>query len=239
MSRVGIIGDQHQPACRPGYRQFCYDIFEAWGVDTIVNIGDVVDWNAISFWTKHPDLPSPSDEHSLAKDTIRPWVKTFPKMKVTIGNHDQRVTRLAESVSIPAEFIRPYKDIWDTPGWEWEPSFIIDDVFYFHGNRRGGVNPACNVVRKGQGMSVVMGHVHTVGGIHWIAGPNTRWFGLDTGCGADQSHPAMRYAHDQDRRWILSCAVVIDGVPYHEIMPCGPGEKYHRSRFKKDAWRKS
>jgi hypothetical protein len=29
----------------------------------------------------------------------------------------------------------------------------------------------------------------------------------------------------------LAAAVVLDGIPQHFIMPCGRGERYHKSRF--------
>ena len=35
-------------------------------------------------------------------------------------------------------------------------------------------------------LSVVMGHVHSVAGIHWGAGPEQRWFGMDVGCLIDR-----------------------------------------------------
>jgi hypothetical protein len=54
---------------------------------------------------------------------------------------------------------------------------------------------------------------------------------MDTGCGVDDSHPAFSYGKNFLRRSVLSCGVVIDGVPYHEIMPMARGEKYHKSRF--------
>lgn len=233
MSRVMVIGDTHLPATHPGYLAFCQDISDVWDCDTVVHIGDVVDWNAISFHDKHPDLPSPKDEFEIVQGMLEPWKDAFPDAKVCIGNHCSRVARLAESASIPAEFLRSYSDIWDTPGWDWQEKHIINGVLYMHGNRRSGLNPALNAVKSGMGMSVVMGHVHTAGGVHWLFGPQSRWFGMDTGCGADQKHPAMRYAHDRDRKWALSCGVVIDGHPYHEVMPCGPGETYHRSKFEK------
>ena len=236
--KVGIIGDTHLPAVHPAYLDFCTDVFAAWGVEKVIHIGDVVDWHSISFHDKHPDLPSAKDEWHLVQKFLEPWKKRFPKVSVCIGNHDARVTRLAESASIPAEFLKPYPEIWGTPGWDWEDQYVIDNVLYIHGNRRSGLNPALNMVKKGTGMSVVMGHCHTVCGVHWQFGPKSRWFGLDTGCGADQKSPVMRYAHDRDIKWALSCGVVIDGHPYSEVMPCDRGEPYHRSKFQKKRGRK-
>ncbi|GAG08959.1 unnamed protein product, partial [marine sediment metagenome] len=78
MSKVGIIGDTHLPAGRKGYLEFCGDTFYAWDCDTIVHIGDLVDWHAISFHAAEPQCPGPSDEYTLAKAQVAQWVKVFP-----------------------------------------------------------------------------------------------------------------------------------------------------------------
>jgi hypothetical protein len=138
-------------------------------------------------------------------------------------------------VNIPSKFLRDHADVWDTPGWEWKDDFIIDDVYYFHGEGTGGVHPAFNSMLK-QLMSVVQGHVHGAGGVKWRANPQRRIFGLDTGCGVDDSSYAFAYAKQQKLRSILSAAVILDGVPQHIIMPCGPGEAFHRSNFGTDSF---
>jgi hypothetical protein len=108
---------------------------------------------------------------------------------------------------------------------------VIDKVTYVHGTGFGGATPALNAAKKSMG-SIVCGHVHSVGGVHWAAGPTARIFGLDTGCGVDIEHAAMRYGRNMLTKPILSAGVVIDGYPYHEPMPMGRGEPFHRSKFR-------
>lgn len=229
--KVGIVGDVHAPACHVGYLQFCQDIFDAWGVRKIVMIGDVVDHHAISFHARNPNCPGPSDEYELTLQEIGKWYKAFPKADVMIGNHDERVFRLAESVNIPSFYMRDYGEVWKTPGWSWMDETIIDNVNYLHGTGKSGMHPAYNHA-KNCCMSVVMGHVHTAGGYKWIVGPRSRHFGMDTGCGVDDKSMQMAYGKHFAKKSVLSCSVVIDGHPYHEMMPCGPGERYHRNKFK-------
>ena len=230
MSRVLNIGDIHNPVAHPGYLAFCQDLRDKYRCDTTMFIGDVVDWHAISFHSKHPDAPGPKDEYELSKLHIQNWYRAFPKARVCIGNHDARVVRLAEEQGIPSCLIRSFAEAWETPGWEWENNFTLDDVYYFHGIGTSGIHPAFNSMCK-MLMSVVQGHIHSAGGIKWRANPVRRIFGMDTGCGIDDRAYAFAYGQDQKVRSILSAGVVIDGVPHHEIMPIGPGEKYHRSRF--------
>lgn len=230
MSKVLVIGDLHEPVTHPGYQQFCLDLYEDWSCDQVLFIGDIVDWHAVSFHAHHPEAPGPKDEFEQAFAGVQRWVNAFPDAKVCIGNHDERLIRLAEDNNIPAKFLRDYQDIWETPGWDWKTEHTVDDIYYFHGTGMGGMHPAFNAVKK-MLMSVVMGHCHSAGGVKWAANPNRRVFGMDTGCGVDDKQVAFAYGRHMKTRSILSAGVVLDGVPYHEIMPIGPGELYHRSNF--------
>lgn len=232
MAKVGIIGDIHEPVSHPGYLTFCRDVFDAWGCTRFVFIGDIVDWHAVSFHAHHPECPGPNDEYELALAGVQKWREAFPKASACVGNHDERLIRLAESVNIPARFLRNYADIWRTPGWDWGYEHTIDDVYYFHGTGTGGTHPAFNSM-KAMCVNTVQGHVHTAAGVKWLANPRERLFGMDTGCGIDDRAFAFAYGKHLKRRSILSCGVVLDGIPYHEVMPCGRGEKYDRYKFTK------
>lgn len=232
MARVLVIGDVHEPASHPGYLQFCRDLRKEWRCDRIVFIGDVVDFHSISMHPSEPAAKGPLDEHASAMIGIQKWRRSFPDAIVTIGNHDERVARMAATVNIPARFIRDYSDLWNTPGWEWVRSTTIDGVHYFHGTGLGGQNPAL-AAAKASMISTVVGHVHSVSGISFAAGPRSRVFGLNTGCGCDILHPAMHYGKNLIKKPLLGAGVVIDGKQPHWIaMEMGRGGKYHRSKFK-------
>lgn len=228
--RVLAIGDPHEPVAHPGYLNFCKDLYKQWDCDTAVIMGDITDMQAISFHAANPDCPGPSDEFSLTKKRIGKWYKAFPNAKVCIGNHDERVIRLAESVNIPSKYLRSYAEVWGTEGWEWEFDFIIDDVYYYHGTGTSGLYPAANATKK-MLMSVVMGHNHAASGIYHTANPLKRVFGMDVGCGIDVKAFQFAYGKHMARRPILSAGLILDGIPYHEIMPASRGEAYHRSNF--------
>ena len=230
MSRVLVIGDVHEPATHPAYRDFCKDLYSAWKCDRAVFIGDLLYLHSISFHSRDVDADGVTREAEIASQGIRKWVKAFPEATVTIGNHDERVFRLAASVNIPSMFIQDYAHVWNTPKWNWTREVMIDGVRYFHGTGCSGKNPALNAAVMTM-TSTVIGHCHSVAGISWACSPNRRVFGLDTGCGVDIDHPAMNYGRNLIKKPILSAGVVIDGIPYHEIMPMARGEAYHRSRF--------
>jgi len=230
IARVLVIGDIHEPASHPGYKAFVSDLYETWACDRVVFIGDVLDHHCISFHAHDVLADGVTRETDLALERVADWVKLFKRADVMIGNHDERVFRLAASVSIPSRFIKGYAAMWNTPHWKWQRDTTIDNVHYFHGTGCSGQSPAITAARASM-QNTVIGHCHSQAGIRWAAGPDRKVFGMDTGCGVDVEHPAMSYGRDMIRRPILSAGVVIDGVPYHEIMPLARGEPYHRSRF--------
>ena len=230
MAKVLAIGDTHFPAVHPAYLHFCLDLRDRYKCDTIVHIGDVCDVHAISQHERNPEAAGPVDEYDAAKVCIDDWYEAFPAMKVCEGNHDARVARMAASVNIPTRFLKGYAELYATPGWDWKGDHMIDDVYYVHGTGcGGGVCPAFNIMAK-MLLSVVSGHVHSAGGILWRANKLRRIFGMNTGCGVDDKHAAFAYAENIKVKSILSAGVVLDGIPFHHIMPAGAGEKYSRSK---------
>ena len=148
MSKVLCIGDVHEPVSREGYLDFCLDTYYAWDCDSVVFLGDLVDWHGISFHTKHPEAPGIVEEYELALKGVQKWYEAFPEAIVCRGNHDERIIRLAESVDIPEEFLKDHATIWETPNWEWVFDTVIDDVYYFHGTGCAGLHPAFNIMRQ-------------------------------------------------------------------------------------------
>ncbi len=232
-SRCLVIGDLHEPSTRKGYLEFCKSLAKKYRTNKTVFIGDVTDWHSISFHVKHPDMPSPKTEYELAWDCIQKWYEAFPEATVIAGNHDRRIIRLAESVNIPANLLRDYQEIWDTPGWEWLDNITIDDVYYVHGDGAGsGLYPAFNLVRK-FGMSVVLGHHHSAAGVKWLVNPHRRMFGMDVGSGVDDRQLAFAYGKQCPLRSVISAGVVCKGEPHLYVMPIGKNEKYHDSKLGK------
>ncbi len=215
-----VVGDLHAPATHPRYMDFIQDMYEQWDCNRVVFIGDVVDLHAISFHAREMDAENVFGESQAAIEQVAEWHAVFPKAQVCIGNHDERVIRLASTVGIPELMLKPYAELWKTPGWQWDQEHIIDDVSYVHGTGLSGERPAYNRAKQTL-QSTVLGHCHTVGGVNWLAGPKSTVFGLSVGCGIDPNHPAMRYGTKWLKRPMLGCGVVIDGLPYFEPMDLG------------------
>jgi predicted phosphodiesterase len=196
---------------------FVKSIKKKYKTDTTVFIGDVVDHASISFHKKNPEHPAAMDEYHQTMDALGSWIRAFPTAHVTIGNHDERVARLAADAGIPPCYLKEYGVMYDSKNWNWQYSVEIDDVYYYHGVGAGGQYPAMNAAKL-RLQSVVMGHYHSVAGINWVVGPTSRIFGMNVGSGVDRFHPAMQYGSAYLKKPVVSCAVVIDGHPYLELM---------------------
>ena len=219
MSRVLVVGDLHLPAERSDYLTFCKGLKKKYRTDKTIFIGDVLDHHAISFHQKHPESDSAVAEYHRSMEKLKDWKKAFQSACVCIGNHDERVGRLSATMGIPALYLKDYKEVFDTPNWEWEYEWVIDGVSYLHGTGgTSGVTPAFNMAKARMG-STVSGHVHSVAGINWGQGPNNnKIFGFNVPCGVDMNHTLMQYGKNFIRKPVTGAGVVIDGHPYMEIM---------------------
>ena len=111
MSRVLVIGDLHLPAEREDYLDFCRDVKKKYKTNTVVFIGDVIDHHSISYHDKHPESEGAQQEYGLVMQSLKNWRKIFKHAKVCIGNHDERVHRLASSSGIPSMYLKDYKTV--------------------------------------------------------------------------------------------------------------------------------
>jgi len=219
MTKVLVIGDLHFPAERIDYLKFCKDMKRKHKTNEVVFIGDILDHHAISYHQKNPDSDGAVAEYNKAMKSLKQWIKAFPKARVCIGNHDERVHRLAASSGIPAMYLKEYSDIYDTPEWDWDYDHSVDDVYYYHGTgASSGLCPAFNTA-KARMQSSVAGHVHSTAAILHTAGPTgEQLFGMNVPGGVDKDHPLMYYSKNFLRKPVNGVGLVINGKPFMEVM---------------------
>ncbi len=210
--RVLILGDTHCPCMRPGYIEFLKDIEEAWGTTRTVHIGDLSDMAALSFHTKHPTLKNVLGEWEEAREQIAELTAAFPNVDLLTGNHCALPARVALEAGIPPEFLRSQKDLFDLPdGWTVYPRYYkleIDNCLYFHGD--SGKSTSINNA-KDHFMSCINGHRHAQAGVTYYANKHARVFGMQVGCGVDDTRLALDYGQRYNAKSILGCGVVIEG----------------------------
>jgi predicted phosphodiesterase len=209
--RVLVIADTHCPAMHEGYIDFLISIFHKHKCTRVVHIGDLVDWNAISFHEKDPTMPSAADEFVAASKQVRALHRAFPEVDYLIGNHSALPERKAQSVGLPPEVILNFKTLWGLDGWEIHPRFtdlVIDNVIYRHGDKEKGGQMSALKNAQAQFKSLVMGHLHAQAGINYHANQDGVVFGMNVGCGVDHYHPAMNYGRIYASKPVLGCGVV-------------------------------
>ena len=203
--RILVIGDLHEPFCLDGYLKFCKETFIEYQCNQVVFIGDVIDNHFSSYHETDPDGLSGGQELELAIKKLSRWYKEFPIADVLIGNHDRLIMRKAMSSAIPIQWVRDFKDVLETPNWNFVDRIVYDNVQYVHGES-GTARTKC----KADMMSTVQGHLHTQCYTEWVVGQSFKVFGTQVGCGVDHDSYAMAYAK-RGKKPAIGCGVIIGG----------------------------
>lgn len=218
MSRTLVIADTHAPFTHKHYLEFCMRIRDKHRCNKVIHIGDEADNHAMSFHMSESDAEGPAREAELAQIELNRWFKEFPKADVCLGNHSRLPERRAKEASLPAKFLKSYKDIWNSPrGWKWGLDWHVDGVLYTHGTLCG--KTAHIRLAESNRCSAVQGHTHCFGGVQYLASSHDLIFGMNVGCGIDIDAYSFRYGRAFANRPTLGCGVVIDGCEaYFEPM---------------------
>jgi len=210
---VLVISDLHIPYHHKDSFAFLKEVKKVFKPDTVVNIGDLLDFHAISMHDSDPDLPSAGYELAMAKDYIRELESVFPEVTEVHSNHSSLVYRRALKYGMSREFLRPYADFLGTKKWKWVDDLTLtmsngDRVHFTHGK-------SADVLKVSQtmGMSCIQGHYHTKFSIGYWANPDRLYWGMQVGCLINQKSLAFAYAKNFSTRFILGCGIIIDGTP--------------------------
>lgn len=198
-----VIGDPHEPFTLAGYMAFCREQQEKYNCGTVIFIGDIIDNCYSSFHNSDPDGFGAGEELDRTIFKVKLWYYTFPKATVVIGNHDRIVYRKAFSAGVSKRWIREYKDVLETPDWNFVENIEIFGVNFNHGE--GGT--ARNRL-KTELQSQVQGHLHTQLYVEYAVGSKFIIFGMQVGCGIDAKSYAMAYAKNW-KKPAIGCGVVL------------------------------
>lgn len=204
IENILIIGDIHAPFELDGYLEFCKATYKEYNCNRVIFIGDIIDNHFSSYHETDSNGLGGKDELNLAVKRISKWYKSFPIADVIIGNHDRIIMRKAQSSAIPTKWIREYREVLDTPDWNFTDSVTYNDVLYIHGE--GGT--ARSRMKKDLN-SVVQGHLHTQAYCEHLVGSNFKIFGMQVGCGIDNKAYAMAYAKNYGKP-AIGCGVVLN-----------------------------
>ena len=212
--KILVISDLHYPYAHKDSLEFLKAVKSWLKPDRVVNIGDEVDYHAISFHDKDPDLDNATQELLKARDDIKKLEKVFPKMDLLHSNHGSLVVRKRKYHGLPDYIIKDYADILDVnkKNWKWHDKLLLKDKFgtyYFVHNMNKDPMKSSMAI----GMNLIQGHYHTDFQIKYWSSPEALRFGMTVGCLIDKDSLAFAYSRVNIRRPILGCAVIEDGIP--------------------------
>lgn len=210
-SCVGVLGDKHHPFCHPHYLEFVKDVGRKYGVTKWVDAGDEWDNCALSDYDSDPDGMSAGDERKAALEASQAWYKAFPRLDILESNHGLRPFKKAFRAGIPRSYLKSYREFMGAPpGWVWHKRLILQNVLYIHGEPHNGQLAAINAAKANR-MSTVIGHVHSFGGVNYNRTHKDEVFGLNVGCGIDETKYAFHYADAHPSRPTLGMGIIKDG----------------------------
>lgn len=213
MSRVLVLPDLQVPFQHPHALTFLKRVRDQYKTDTVICVGDEADACALSKYPKDPDGMSAGDELKKTRRALKPFYKEFPDVRVCNSNHQQRLYKRAYEAGIPRELIVGYREYLQAPrGWEWKDSWTHDGVRYEHGDRASGATTGQKLIDANH-RSTVFGHHHSTASLGYVRKGHSTLFWMNVGCLIDENSYAMSYTKMHRTLPILSCGVVIDGIP--------------------------
>ena len=215
--RILVISDLHIPYHHKDSFAFLREIKKSYKPDFVVNIGDLLDFHAISMHDHNPDLYSAGDELKQSRIYIKELESLFPEVTEVDSNHSSLVFRRALKYGMSKEFLKGYGDFLRTKKWKWLDNLTLtmsnkQRCFFTHGR-------SADILKVSQtmGMSAVQGHYHTKFVISYWANPDNLFFGMNVGCLINQKSMAFSYAKNFKTRFILGCGMIVEGIP--RLMP--------------------
>lgn len=211
-----VIPDQHAPYEHPDFLRFLGAVRDTFNPDLVVNLGDELDFHALSFHDSDPNLDSAGAELERGKRFLWKLHKMFPKMLVCDSNHGSMVFRRAKAHGIPVQAIKSYKEvIFPNKGgqeWHWAENWCVQtpmgEVMFKHQSSNILTDAAHN------SCNLVVGHSHGNFSIEYSASSSHLYYGMYCGCGIDKDALAFAYGKHSLRKPILGCGVILSGRPF-------------------------
>jgi len=211
--RILVISDMHIPYHHKDSFKFLKEIKKQFKPDTIINIGDSIDFHNISMHQSSPDLPNAGDELRITREYIKELESIFPVVTEVDSNHSSLVYRRAFKYGLSREFMRDYGDFLGTKKWKWVEDITLtmsngQRCYFTHGK-------SADVIKTSQAysMNTVQGHYHTKFTISYWANPDNIFWAMNVGCLINQKSMAFDYAKNFRTRFIIGCGIILDGIP--------------------------
>lgn len=211
-----VIGDIHAPYHHPDLLAFVKEVRDTFAPDLVVQIGDELDYHALSFHDSDPNLDSAGAELAKGRKFLEQLHAQFPNILVCHSNHGSMVHRKAKVGGIPVQMLKRYRDTifpkHGAPGWSWAYSWHVETpmgtVMFKHQKSGNLLSDAAH-----NRCNLVVGHEHGLFGVEYAASSHSLYFGANTGCLIDRQSLAFAYGKHFPKKPIIGCLVILAGRP--------------------------
>lgn len=211
-----VIPDQHAPYHHPDALDFLIHVASLVQPDLVINLGDELDYHALSFHDSDPNLDSAGVELEKGKAWLQQLASVFPKQFVCDSNHGSLAFRKAKHHGMPVQLIRSYREVifpdGGGEGWVWAESWRINtpggEVMFKHQPSGDIVGDAAH-----NQCNLMCGHHHGKFSVEYSASSKFLYWGAYSGCLIDKDAMAFAYGKLHRNKPIIGCTVIIDGVP--------------------------
>jgi hypothetical protein len=227
-SRILVISDLHCPYQHKDALAFLQALKDKYSPDRVINLGDELDFHAMSFHDSDPDLDSAGRELQRGREVLWELEKMFPRMDLVDSNHGSMTYRKAKANGIPRHLILNYRDAvfgekrkdgaivrpdGRGDGWTWRPSLDIalpngQNLHVVHGASKSTIQ---NV--KQYGCCFMQGHHHSTFETVYNGTPSALNWGASFGCLIDDESYAFAYNKNTPARPVIGCGIILDGHP--------------------------
>jgi len=211
-----VFSDPHLPYEDERMWDFLSDTQRIYKPDRIVCCGDLVDNYHASRYPKDPNHPdSWVNEQELVRKKVQKLRKIFPKMDITLGNHDDRYFSKAVSAGIPKEIIKGFAEVVGAPkGWKMHRTLILtvdstrEHITFTH---HRGANVFLAAQRLGQ--TLVVGHQHARAKIEAHNNGVRIFFGVQCPSLVSGDGAPFAYTKLHNVNSMKGCTLIEEGVP--------------------------
>lgn len=213
--RILVIPDLHAPYHHPDALAFLKVLRDEIKPDLVVQLGDELDYHAMSFHDSDPNLDSAGTELEKGRVFLNELHDVFPSMLLCHSNHGSMVYRRAKAHGIPVQMLKRYRDVifpdHGAPGWSWafgwRVNTLLGEVMFKHqtsGIITDAAHNACNLV---------VGHSHGNFSVEYSASSAHLYYGVYAGCLVDKDSLAFAYGKNSLRKPVIGAVLILKGRP--------------------------
>ena len=210
-----VIPDIHAPYQHKDALLFLDAVRKAFPIDLVVNLGDELDYHAMSFHDSDPNLESAGTELEMGKVLLRELHKMFPQLLLCHSNHGSMVYRRAKAHGIPVQLIKRYREIvfpeHGAREWSWAYSWRIRTPLGIVQFQHQSTNVLADAAHNA--CNLIVGHSHGNFGVEYSASSAHLYYGGYAGCLIDKDSIAFAYGKNSTKKPIIGCMVILNGRP--------------------------